>query len=79
MGFHDSLLLLKLIDLITSDRFIHYTKPPMKLGYACINMTLSKDNVTTNRSMINKTFLQRGLPYCSELALMKYKIECIDS
>jgi len=45
----------------------------MKLGYACINMTLSKDNVTTNRSMIKKTFLQRGIPYCSELALQNVK------
>ena len=47
----------------------------MKLGYACINMTLSKDNVSTNRSMIKKTFLQRGITYCSELALLKYKTE----
>jgi UV DNA damage endonuclease len=42
----------------------------MKLGYACINMTLSKDKITTNRSMIKKTFLQKGLDYCSELAYM---------
>ena len=42
----------------------------MKLGYACINMTLSKDKITTNRSMIKKTFLQKGLDYCSELAYL---------
>ena len=42
----------------------------MKLGYACINMTLSKDKITTNRSMIKKTFLQKGINYCSELALL---------
>jgi len=41
----------------------------MNLGYACINMTLSKDKITTNRSMIKKTFLQKGINYCSELAL----------
>jgi len=42
----------------------------MKIGYACINMTLSKDKITTNRSMIKKTFLQKGIEYCSELALL---------
>jgi UV DNA damage endonuclease len=45
----------------------------MKLGYACINMTLSKDKITTNRSMIKKTFLQKGINYCSELALLNVK------
>ena len=44
------------------------------LGYACINMHLSNDvpkaqRVTTNRSMIKRTFVERGLPYASELAL----------
>ena len=33
-------------------------------------MTLSKDKITTNRSMIKKTFLQKGLDYCSELAYL---------
>ena len=35
----------------------------MNLGYACINMTLSgkqKPKVTTNRSMIKRTFLEKG-------------------
>lgn len=45
----------------------------VRLGYACINMELSsrkKDaRVTCNRSMIRKTFDQKGLPYASELAL----------
>jgi UV DNA damage endonuclease len=43
----------------------------MNLGYACINMTLSesKPKITTNRSMVKKTFLQKGLPYASELGL----------
>jgi len=45
----------------------------MNLGYACINMTLSDQpkskRVTTNRSMIKKTFMEKGLPYASELGL----------
>ena len=43
------------------------------LGYACINMHLSNvpksQRVTTNRSMIKRTFGERGVPYASELAL----------
>ena len=42
-------------------------------GYACINMTLSKEKVSTNRSMIKKTFLEKGIPYASELALLNVK------
>ena len=38
------------------------------LGYACINMTLGKEKITTNRSMIKKTFLTKGISYASELA-----------
>jgi UV DNA damage endonuclease len=43
----------------------------MNLGYACINMTLGsrKPKITTNRSMIKKTFLERGLDYAGELGL----------
>ena len=44
-----------------------------QLGYACINMNLSNlpksQRVTTNRSMIKRTFQERGLAYASELAL----------
>ena len=42
-----------------------------RFGYACINMTLQKQKprVTCNRSMIKRTFQQKGLPYASELAL----------
>lgn len=39
------------------------------LGYACINMTLGKQGITTNRSMIKRTFLQKGIPYASELSI----------
>jgi UV DNA damage endonuclease len=44
----------------------------MNLGYACINMTLSesKPKITTNRSMVRKTFLEKGLPYAGELGMM---------
>ena len=49
----------------------------MELGYACINMTLSENpeekRVTTNRSMIKKTFKSKGLPYASQLALQNVK------
>ncbi len=56
----------------------------MNLGYACINMGLSyprewggmprgTQKITTNRSMIRKTFDTRGLEYVSELALQNVK------
>ena len=45
----------------------------MNYGYACINETLSnvpkKRRVTTNRSMIKRTFKEKGIAYASELAL----------
>lgn len=40
----------------------------MNLGYACINLSLGK-NITTNRTMIKKTFTQKGLDYVSDLVL----------
>ncbi len=44
----------------------------MNLGYACINMTLSnqRPKITTNRSMIKRTFLSKGINYASELSLL---------
>ena len=39
------------------------------MGYCCINLTLQKQGITTNRSLIKKTFLKKGLDYVSELAL----------
>jgi UV DNA damage endonuclease len=42
------------------------------LGYACINMSMGK-KVGTNRSMVKRTFQQRGLDYVSELALLNAK------
>jgi UV DNA damage endonuclease len=41
----------------------------IQLGYACINMTLGKEGISTNRSMIKKTFMQKGIEYAGELAL----------
>ena len=47
------------------------------LGYACINMGFSerpkKQRITTNRTMIKRTFKARGLAYASELALQNAK------
>ena len=37
------------------------------MGYCCI--CLSLDGITTNRGMVNRTFLEKGLDYASELAL----------
>ena len=46
----------------------------MRIGYACINMTLQKaGGITTNRGMRQKTFNERGLPYVSELALQNVR------
>ena len=43
------------------------------LGYACINMTLGKEGITTNRSMIKRTFLEKGIPYASELSIQNVR------
>ena len=56
----------------------------MQLGYACINMKLSYpqkyggqekgvEPITTNRSMIKRTFESKGLDYASELTLANCK------
>lgn len=43
----------------------------MNIGYACINTTLASQNpsITTNRGMIKKTFIDKGLEYAGELSL----------
>tara|TARA_Y100001938_G_C8068880_1_gene421910 strand:- start:901 stop:1815 length:915 start_codon:yes stop_codon:yes gene_type:complete len=50
----------------------------MNLGYACINMTLGgqKPKITTNRSMIKKTFLAKGIEYAGELSLLNSRDLC---
>ena len=42
-----------------------------QMGYACINMQLSnqKPKVYTGRSMIKRTFTDKGIPYASQLGL----------
>lgn len=44
------------------------TKFSHRYGYACINMELAEQGVTTNRSMILKTFMDKGVKYAGELA-----------
>jgi UV DNA damage endonuclease len=45
------------------------TTSTMRLGYACINLTLAEKNVKVNRSMMKRSFLTKGIDYASELAL----------
>ena len=45
----------------------------MNLGYACINMNLRKDGITTNRGMIKRTFKSKGIRYASELGLQNVR------
>jgi UV DNA damage endonuclease len=40
-----------------------------RYGYCCINLSLAKDKISTNRGMVKKTFEERGIVYASELAL----------
>ena len=40
-----------------------------RMGYCCLCLSLEKEKVTTNRGMIKKTFLEKGLPYVAELAV----------
>ena len=46
-------------------------------GYACINMGFSSlpksQRITTNRTMIKRTFHDRGIEYASELALQNMR------
>ena len=39
------------------------------MGYCCLCLSLEKEKVTTNRGMVKKTFLERGITYVSELAV----------
>ena len=40
----------------------------MNIGYACINLSLGK-KITTNRTMVKRTFITKGLDYVSDLVL----------
>ncbi len=50
----------------------------MNLGYACINLCLADEGINTNKGMIRRTYLEKGIQYASQLALMNvqalYKI-----
>lgn len=43
-----------------------------RLGYCCINLSVDK-NITANRGMIKRTFQQKGIVYCGELAHQNIK------
>ncbi|RYY39648.1 MAG: UV DNA damage repair endonuclease UvsE [Chitinophagaceae bacterium] len=40
----------------------------LNLGYACINVELAEEGISTNRGMIKRTFQQKGVAYASQLA-----------
>lgn len=42
---------------------------PLNVGYACINLSLQTEKITTNRGMIKKTFAEKGISHASVLAL----------
>ena len=42
----------------------------MKIGYACLNQTLSEKKISVNRGMVRRTFEKKGLPYAGELAVL---------
>lgn len=41
----------------------------LNAGYACINLSLQAEKVTSTRGMIKKTFTEKGVQYASQLAL----------
>jgi len=45
----------------------------MRIGYACINMTLGQQKITTNRGMVKRTFDSKGVKYASELTLQNVR------
>jgi UV DNA damage endonuclease len=42
---------------------------PLNVGYACINLSLQAEKITSTRGMIKKTFTEKGVQYASQLAL----------
>jgi UV DNA damage endonuclease len=40
-----------------------------RMGYCCLCLSLEKEKVTTNRGMVKKTFLEKGIEYVSELCV----------
>lgn len=45
----------------------------MNLGYACINVTLAEQGITTNKGMVRRTYDAKGIEYASQLALQNVK------
>lgn len=45
----------------------------VNLGYCCINLTLGEKGIKVGRSMIKKTFNEKGLEYAGELALQNIR------
>jgi UV DNA damage endonuclease len=50
-------------------RYHASTMNDLQPGYACINLTLAAEGITTNRGMIQRTFSTKGIAYASEFAL----------
>jgi UV DNA damage endonuclease len=46
---------------------------PLNVGYACVNLSLQAEKVTTTRGMIKKTFTEKGVQYASQLALQNVR------
>ncbi len=44
----------------------------MRFGYAAINLTLAAENFQMNRSMVKRTFIEKGISYTSSLALANF-------
>ena len=44
----------------------------MRFGYASINLTLAAQKIQVNRSMMKRTFLEKGVAYASSLALANF-------
>jgi len=44
----------------------------MRYGYACINLTLAAQKIVVNRSMMKRTFIEKGIAYTSSLALFNF-------
>ena len=69
--------------MVTRDNDIRTRRLSLNIGYACINMQLSypkqygnkpKDKpITTNRSIIRRTFDTKRIPYASEKTLLNVK------
>ncbi len=43
------------------------------MGYCCLCLSLEKEGITTNRGMVKKTFLEKGLDYVSQLVIQNLR------